>query len=369
MAKKIAWDALSVDKLLVTNEDDPFINFPLLKLIGREIARKSSLIITTNSVRGVKDTGEEKRTDLQCSLDEGWDRSSWPIPYMLVDSSKEVFDRRHTKKAADSHNHIKSLPAAQYVRVDVPDLGWLNDLCDRSVRECAAIYGNVVSPVPADAKDHHFVSAAKVVFGLENITDASRKEIGQLLDLMGIQRRYNHKATISGIITRIYDELRDDKSVVGKDSHDTDKCYIDAFINDPTNNFMPNDHVADPTVHIIKTIEDNKSFLRRYADDLIRKACQAEEDEKQLKVLVVNTSNTQSKKIQNSRDFLKAYLFESWNLRRDNVLKPIQNLFNTKVFEVPSKKLGELNMEIWIKDQIEGETEPYLMNLDEPTEG
>jgi hypothetical protein len=362
MAKKLSWDTLSVDQLLVNEIDDPFIDFPLLQLLRREIANKGELVITTNSVRGVKDTGEEKRTDLQCSLYEGWDRTSWPIPYMLIDSAKEVFDRRHTKKAADSHPHIKSIPAAQYVRVDVPDLGWLNDMLDRSVRECAAIVGNVVSPVPADAKDHHFVSAAVTVFNLENMKSPSRKEIGQLLDLMGIQQRYNHKATITGIITKVWDHFRDDNSVVGQVSHHTDKSDIEDFINDPDNDFMPHDYEDETTLHIIKTIEDNKSFLRRYADDLIRKACETELKNKRLKVLIVNTTNTQSKKIQNSRNLLKDFMFESWNLRRDNVLLPVKDMFN---FGIPEKKLGELNMEIWIKDQIDPETEPFIMSLDE----
>ena len=36
-----------------------------------------------------------------------------------------------------------------------------------------------------------------------------------------------------------------------------------------------------------------------------------------------------------------------------------------KTFGIPEKKLGELNMEIWIKDQIDPETEPFIMSLDE----
>ena len=122
---------------------------------------------------------------------------------MFIDSCKEIFDRRHTKKSIDGHKHIKVCPAARYIRKDAPELGWLNNLRNRSIMECAAIYGNIFSPVPADTKNHHFVTAALVVLELESKKDASRKEIRELLNLMGIQSRYEHAGTITQIVNEI----------------------------------------------------------------------------------------------------------------------------------------------------------------------
>ena len=90
MAKKLRWDSLNVNDLIMKNEDDPYIDFPLLQLETIEIVNKVDLIITTNSVRGIRDTGEEKRGALNCSLEGGWDRSSWPIPYLFIEATKQL---------------------------------------------------------------------------------------------------------------------------------------------------------------------------------------------------------------------------------------------------------------------------------------
>ena len=363
MAKKLSWDTLNVNDLIMKHEDDPYIDFPLLQLETIEIANKVDLLITTNSVRGIKDTGEEKRGALNCSLEGGWDRSSWPIPYLFIDSCKEIFDRRHTKKSIDGHKHIKVCPAARYIRKDAPELGWLNNLRNRSIMECAAIYGNIFSPVPADTKNHHFVTAALVVLELESKKDASRKEIRELLNLMGIQSRYEHAGTITQIVNEIFNSLNDSNSVAGKVSHHTDQDEIDTFIARKDNDFKAHDTEDEFTHHIIKTIEDNNSFLKRYADDVIRKTLEINNEGKLAKFLIVNTANKQAKKIKGARERFITNMIYSWNLRRENILDPIpEDLLNLK--SEFRKNLHELNVEIWIKDQIEGETEPFLVDLE-----
>ena len=116
----------------------------------------------------------------------------------------------------------------------------------------------------------------------------------------------------------------------------------------------------------MKAIEDSKSFLRRYADDIIRKACENQKNENATKVLLYNKANKQSKKIANSRKLFKQYLNESWVLRRDNVLEPLSSNNGGPIGEnyMIRKKLSDLDIEIWVKDQIEGEEEPFPMNFD-----
>ena len=367
MAKKIAWETISENDLRVDRDDDPFLDFPLLKLDDIHIVPKSELQVTTNSVRGRKDTGDEKRTALTCSLEQGWDRHSWPIPYMIDGCEtvqKEIFDRRHTRRAADEHSFIKRLPAARYTRIHNEQLGWLNELPDRAIRECAGIWANVVSPVPADAKNHHFVSAAQNVFNFIGNNTPSKNEIKELIEvLMGAKKRYNHRGTITGIINDVYESYRSDNNFVGKVSHDTDKCDVENFVSQPDNDFKPHDFSDEFTHNIIKGIEDSTSFLKRYADDVIRRAIEINNEGKVAKFLVYNYKNTQAKKIQKSRDEFIDHMIYSWNLRRDNILLPVENVINKNF--IPCKKLSELDIEIWFKDQIEGEDAPFLIDLED----
>ena len=79
--------------------------------------------------------------------------------------------------------------------------------------------------------------------------------------------------------------------------------------------------------------------------------------------MIVNTANKQAKKIKGARERFITNMIYSWNLRRENILDPIpEDLLNLK--SEFRKNLHELNVEIWIKDQIEGETEPFLVDLE-----
>ena len=46
MAKKIAWETISESDLRVDRDDDPFLDFPLLKLDDIHIVPKSELQLT-----------------------------------------------------------------------------------------------------------------------------------------------------------------------------------------------------------------------------------------------------------------------------------------------------------------------------------
>ena len=139
---------------------------------------------------------------------------------------------------------------------------------------------------------------------------------------------------------------------------------IDNFIAE-SKEWQPNDTVTDTTVYIVKAIEDNSSFLAKYADDITRKVCEVEKEhgeEKLIKVLLYNKTNKQSKKIANARKVFREKITTQWDLRRNSVLKPIESILNPEI--INRKKLSDFNLEIWIKDQIEGEEAPFQMRLD-----
>ncbi len=359
MAKRIPFDSLTTDDLLVNVEDDPYKDFPLLNLKTFDIYPRVEFVCTTNHARGTKDTGSEKREALVCSIHGGWDRTSWPIPFMLIEGRRDIFDRRHTLTAIEKLRYIKRAPGAEYTRADVPE--W-NGLSDRSVLEIAAILGNVTSPVPADTKDHHFVHSAIKICQLEDIRNPSRDWLRSILGLMGIKQRYSHDSTIKGIITKVKEELSDVNSVAGKTSHDTNKDDIKDWV-DKSEDFHDNVE-TDNYIYIVKAIEDNESFLHRYACDVLRKGCEAEKKGKILKALLYNTQNTQTKKIVHARESFKEKLHYNYDLFTGSYIMEVEGV----LVNVPEKDVSDLPIEIWVKDQVEGESQPFLMNLDKEVE-
>ena len=104
------------------------------------------------------------------------------------------------------------------------------------------------------------------------------------------------------------------------------QARIDNFITE-SKEWQPNDTVTDTTVYIVKAIEDNSSFLAKYADDITRKVCEVEKEhgeEKLIKVLLNNKTNKQSKKIANARKVFGEKITTQWDCRNRR-LKPIES--------------------------------------------
>ena len=61
----------------------------------------------------------------------------------------------------------------------------------------------------------------------------------------------------------------------------------------------------------------------------------------------------------------KDRLNSSWYTRRDNVLVPIEQIINPDLLSNYRKKLNELKLEVWYFPQLESETEPVEMVIDD----
>lgn len=364
MAKQLEWGTFSIQDLRVDADDDIFSKFPFLKLLCFEMISKNLLEATDNLVRGMYGTDDSKITGLSGSLPDGWDRTSLPIPYLNFKGFRKIFDRRHTLKVVKALSCVLDVPAAQYERVYPEGFDMINEFSTDSILTMAGVWGNVFGPIKDDAKDHHFVAAAVNIFKNEDISP-DRQQVGEVLNYMGIRERYSYnKSVINRVITDVLSELGDPNTVANKMSYDTDKDSIDNFISE-SKEWQPDGTVTETTVYIVKAIEDNSGFLSKYADDITRKVCEVEkefESEKLIKVLLYNKSNKQSKKIANSRKVFNEKIVSQWQLRRDSALKPIETILNPEI--ISRKKLSDFNLEIWVKDQIEGETEPFQMRLD-----
>lgn len=366
MAKQLKWGSFGIEDLRVDEEDDIYKGFPFLKLEGFEMILKTLLTITMNLVRGIYGTDDTKITGLSGSLPYGWDRTSLPIPFIFnaTQGILEIFDRRHTLNVLNSINSIDEVPGARYSRIFPDGYDLINSFSTKSILTMAGVWGNVFGPIKDDAKDHHFVAAALDIFKREDITP-ERDHVYEVIKWMGVNERYNfNKSVVSRIVTDIMSEYDDPNTVANKVSYDTDKNSIDSFIAE-SKEWQPNDTVTDTTVYIVKAIEDNSGFLAKYADDITRKICEVEKEygqEKLIKVLLYNQTNKQSKKIAKARKVFREKITTQWELRRNNVLKPIESILNPEI--ITKKKLSDFNLEIWFKDQIEGEDAPFQMRLD-----
>jgi len=379
MAKKLSWGSnFSIDDLRVDYEDDIYINFPFLKLVGLEMNKVNEFRVGDNTVRGTKDTVSQKIVGLTGSLFYGWDRTSWPIPFLPIGEAKEVFDRRHTLKVCRDNKSVREVPSARYERIFPSNVGIFNSFSDQSILTIAAIWGNVFGPIVEDTKDYMFETACVSI--IRNEIECQEEDIltrpfvRELLRHMGCYTRYNdNTAVIERIVTKVLDALKDPEKVVGQLTINNSEEDVDKFIA-TSDDWQPHNTENDTYKFVVIPLQDNVSFSFTYAERLLTTICKNEAAESQVtiegtlppkitKVLLWNKENSNNaKKIVASRIKFKQKLNEGWQLRRDNALAPVESILNKEI--IPRKKLTDLNLEIWCMNQLDVEDEPFEMSFD-----
>ena len=374
MAKKLPWGSFSHEDLRVDREDDIYQNFPFLNFVGMLMVKINELRIGDNAVRSIQDTLSQKIVGLTGSLFNGWDRTSWPIPFVRIETEdtqdKEAFDRRHTIKVCRAFKHVDEAPGAEYERCYPKNGGIFNQFDTNSILTMAAMWGNVYGPIVEDTKEHNYETACVNILKVEQEKTSenllTKPFVRQILKYMGCYQRYNDNLTvINRIAGRVLDALKDPENVSGKLAINNDKSSLDNFIKDNPD-WQPHNTENDNYCFEIITIRDNDSYAHTYSEKLLTRVCNRENSEKTkgkiTKVLLYNESeNNQPKKIVSSRIKFKNRINSSWVSRRDNILNPVKSLFN---FDITTKKLSDLNLEIWTMNQIEDEDEPFEMAFD-----
>ena len=374
VAKKLPWGSFSHEDLRVDREDDIYQNFPFLNFIGMLMVKINELRIGDNAVRSIQDTISQKLVGLTGSLFNGWDRTSWPIPFVKIDTQdtqdKEAFDRRHTIKVCRGFKNVDELPGAEYERVYPENGGIFNQFDLNSILTMAAMWGNVFGPIVEDTKEHNYETACVNILKIEKEKTEenllTKPFVRSMLKYMGCFQRYNSNNTvINRIAGRVLDALKDPENVTGKLAINNDKSSVDKFIKE-SDDWQPHNTENDNFFFEVITIQDNDSFAHTYAEKLLTRVCKRQNDEKTrqkiTKVLLYNESNSNNpQKIVASRLKFKDRLNSSWTIRRDNVLTPVLGLFN---FDIHVQKLSDLNLEIWNFHQIEDEDEPFEMAFD-----
>ena len=374
MAKKLPWGSFSHEDLRVDREDDIYQNFPFLNFIGMLMVKINELRIGDNAVRSIQDTLSQKIVGLTGSLFNGWDRTSWPIPFVKIDTEdtqdKEAFDRRHTIKVCRGFKNVDEIPGAEYERVYPKNGGIFNEFDFNSILTMAAMWGNVFGPIVEDTKEHNYETACVNILKIEKEKTEenllTKPFVRSMLKYMGCFQRYNNNNTvINRIAGRVLDALKDPENVTGKLAINNNKSFVDKFIKE-SDDWQPHNTENDNFFFEVITIQDNDSFAHTYAEKLLTRVCKRQNDEKTrqkiTKVLLYNESNSNNpQKIVASRLKFKDRLNSSWTIRRDNVLTPVLGLFN---FDIHVQKLSDLNLEIWNFNQIEDEDEPFEMAFD-----
>ena len=163
MAKKLPWGTFTHEDLRVDSEDDIYASFPYLTFVGMMMIEIKRLTIPDeNQVRGIKHLISQKLVGLSGSLIYGWDRTSWPIPFVEIEGKNQIFDRRHTlsviRELASKSSNVYNAPSARYQRAYPKDGGIFNEFLTSTILKIASMWGNVFGPIPEDTKDHNFES-------------------------------------------------------------------------------------------------------------------------------------------------------------------------------------------------------------------
>ena len=373
MAKKLPWGSFSHEDLRVDHEDDIYQNFPFLNYIGMLMVKINELRIGDNAVRSIQDTISQKIVGLTGSLFNGWDRSSWPIPFVRIKTEdkqdKEAFDRRHTIKVCRGFKHVDEVPGAEYERAFPKNGGVFNNFDMNSILTMAAMWGNVFGPIVEDTKEHNFETACVRILKTEQAkVDKSECNLIQrdfikfILKYMGCYQRYdNNEQIVNRIAGRVIEAFRDPETVADRLAINNNKKDLETFIEN-SEDWRAHNTEDDKYHYETIIIQDNDSLCFTYAEKLLTRLC-SRSDGKITKVLLYNEKNADNpKKIVSSRHLFKQRLNSSYQTRRDAALAPVESILNKEV--IPSKKLNEFPLELWCMNQLDDEEEPVEISFD-----
>ena len=375
MAHKLPWGSnFSIKDLVVNQKDDIYQDFPFLQL------KEDGLNMTPigelhspneNTVRGTTGFIKQKQQAIKGSLKKGWDRTSYPIPFLTLNNNKTIFDRRHTHSACQEleteFGNVGSVPTAEYERVYPKIGGIINSFSDESIAMMASMWGNVYGPIADDTKDHQFENTIVRILKAEakrldvDIHTLFSVDVAQLIFRnMGGHDRYQDPRTITRIPNNAHAALTSSKTAKGINTVNIHQSDIDKFISD-SDDWKPSNTEDDDNIYRTYAISKVAYHQRDVVNRLIDTLCNIERNRekgkanKKLKVLLWNEKQaTKADEIVLSREIFVEELNKSWYLRRDNILSEIpDNLLDLK--ENFRKKLNDFNLEIWCMKQLETE--------------
>ena len=385
MAHKLPWGSNFTTRSLVINEkDDIFKEFPFLDLKPRGMAMKALKDLLSpkdNMVRGIAKLVKQKSVGLKGSLKYGWDRTSWPIPFMKLDNENVIFDRRHTLDTcitlSQEYANITQVPTAEYVRVNSEIGGVINNFTDQSILMMASMWGNVYGPQTDDTKDHQFEGAIINILKREakalnaDVHSLHTKGVIELvLKYMGAYDRYpDDKRTITRISNNVLHALNDEDTVKGIPTINNNIEELNDFIKGSPD-WLETNKENDDTIFRIYNISSNNYHITDVVRKCMLTVCEKENKAveksklpKRVKVMLYNEKeSTKPNKIVKSRDNFVAEYNKVYNTIRDNVLLPVEEILQKE--RIPRKSISDFDLEVWCMNQLKNEEEPYELILD-----
>ena len=388
MAYKLPWGSnFSTDDLRVDYKDDIYENFPFLKLKedGLEMKALNDLHSPNeNTVRGAGAKGliTTKQQAIKGSIKKGWDRTSWPIPFLMIGFLATIFDRRHTVGACRELEldlgNVKEVPTSEYERVFPKIGGIINTFCDESIAMMASMWGNVYGPISDDTKDHQFEGTIIKILKMEekrldcDVHNLFTVDVAEkIFRYMGGYDRYDDPRTLTRIPNNVIAALNSPESVKGTDCVNCEIDSIEKFMAEdedwqPTNTYSPDGSTYFILYKINKTPYHVREVVARFLQLVCKIENEREEGEPLLKVKALFYNDRESRKpdqIVASRNTLIDELNDSWYTRRDNVLLPLERALNPDLLDDYRKNLNDLNIEIWVPKQLQNE-EPHELIFD-----
>lgn len=398
MAKQLPYGQFSIDDLVINWEDDIYADFPSLELRENGLTLKDLTDLVSsgdNMVRGITKSGAPgvdglvagKLQSLTGSLENGWDRTSWPIPFIRVNGENQIFDRRHTffvlgQMAKECHN-VSQVPTAEYVRVKsdkYSEAGQIiNKFSDASIQMMASMWGNNYGPVPDDTKDYQFVgSITKILRQEKEFLSVSKniiftKElIKEIFKYMGGERRYPKDARtqnriINGVYANVHEKNKK-KVASGKPCINNNIKSYTRYIQD-SDEWLPNNK-EDKVSHSVYrnyVFSNNTYHMTDVARKFLKSVCREEQslDPRTTKSLLYNQADSDNAEaIEESRELFCDTVAEMYYPIRDSVLKPVKEYLGQEFFnKIPQKSLNDFNFDVYAMHQIEGEEEPVKLTF------
>ena len=355
------FENLSVEdiKSVLSKDSDPLKDFPLLKFIGFSIEYLKHLFATDNGCRGKK---REKGNvhALNASFNAwGWNLFEWPFPFIVIESLKKLIDRRHSHAAANQLA-ISKVPSAEYKLVKGHKYSGLKP---DSIITLAGVYINATDG-STNAVQDHFVFACVRVCQENNLDHTNIKIVRELLDLMGIDKRYNYVGAISTIENNILKWGEEPTRMTQNSTEDE----VQEYVKDTNNPF--GDNTTDKNGTKLFTMTADTNYNKRYAWDVLRHLWEAEKNSYDVKILIQSRKGTAAG-VKKDRDDLFAKMVTFCNLSYNSYRNEAEKLINGKikgvfpdwVIDFPVKGVHSLGGEVYTLHQLEGESEPELVDF------
>ena len=362
MALKVRFENLTVEDIKSKNtaQDDPLLDFPLLKFIRFSLEFLKHLFATDNGCRGVSQEKGNVHALNASFASGGWALKEWPFPFIVVEKVfKKLIDRRHSHAAAHQLA-IQKVPGAEYQLVKDHKYSFLK--LD-SIITLAGLYINATDGTTNAVQDH-FVFAVVRVCQENNLDHTNIKIVRELLDLCGVKKRYNYQGAITTIETNILKWGEQPTRMTENSTEGELEDYL------KTDGCIFADNKTDKDGTKLLTMVADTNFNKRYAWDLLRHLWQAEEGGYHVRILIQSRKST-ALGVKTDRDDLICKTVEYCDLAYNSYKTHAEEVINGKLkatgwtVDFPYKGAHSLTGEVYFLHQLEGETVPVQIDFTE----